>query len=780
MATTLPQPMSPGDTDPEQKLPSAQPGVTAPAEDAQPQQGQYGPNNESLNDSRPDLVRALYSLIEEQRVAGIVARRHEIRRIRQARYFWQGIQYAWWNEASGDWQLPNASGQGLTLGGNNDTSRFQYTTNIYQGFGLSFIALISQDVPSVRFFPQSTQHSVDITTAKVASDVVELVEQNNKVGEMLTGIGYYLWTDGKLGSYVRYIVDGERFGFKNENNIDEGFSKIGEDQLVCPQCGAQSPVPDPADLVPPTCPQCGELLGPDNLKQAEMAPVPQVSGQTKVPNGQEVITIAGGLELNTPVWAREQYEFPYLQWQLEVHRAKLKATYPHAAEKITQSSVGGAEDVYARASRLSLAQGLPYTHPGDTLTDLTTFLRTWLRPWIFYAIEDKKVREELLQLYPDGCYCAFAGDTYCESRNENMDDFWRVMHAMPGEGQSRPSIGDSIIDIQEQFNDYANIQAETHEFGIPPIYADPQVLDFDQLASTVAEPAAHYPARAKPGQALSEGFFQPAPATVAADMPEYMQWLMGDLAQFLTGMFPAVFGGEMSGNKTASGYAMARDQAMGRLGMVWRRLKEFYAETMMLSVDCFRKNRPDDVANPMLGADNEYEEKIIRLADLRGNIQARAEADETFPRLKSQQRAVLQQLMESEDPFIGQVLSDPANLTLIRGILGLTDFTIPGEDSRTKQLKETELMMQGQPIPIDPLLDDNAAEFAECKRWASAEEGQLARIQNPQGFMLVRQHALEHQMAVMAAMMPPPGAGVAAPPPGENPPADPQSPPVQM
>ena len=138
-------------------------------------------------------------------------------------------------------------------------------------------------------------------------------------------------------------------------------------------------------------------------------------------------------------------------------------------------------------------------------------------------------------------------------------------------------MGDSLIEVQERYNTLSNIQAETYEYGMPPIYADPQVLDFDALASQTAEPAAHYPARARPGMSLADGFFQPAPAQVPPDMLRHQQDLMGPIAQFLTGLFPAVFGGEMENVKTASGYAMARDQALGRLGLVWRRLKTFYA-----------------------------------------------------------------------------------------------------------------------------------------------------------------------------------------------------------
>ena len=98
-----------------------------------------------------------------------------------------------------------------------------------------------------------------------------------------------------------------------------------------------------------------------------------------------------------------------------------------------------------------------------------------------------------------------------------MDDHWRVLHALPGDGSSgRPALGDALISVQERFNTLSNLQIETYEYGIPPIYADSEVLDFDSLQNQTAEPGAHYPARAKPGQSLAAGFFQPEPARSAA------------------------------------------------------------------------------------------------------------------------------------------------------------------------------------------------------------------------------------------------------------------------
>jgi len=825
--------------------------AAASAQEAQAKMA-LGANNEALEDLRPDLVNALRELVVQYREEGMVARRHEIRRIRQARLFWQGLQYAWWNPKEMTWNLPYES-KLYDDSAAAEMPRYQFVTNIYQAFGLSFISILSQDVPATRFYPQSAQSIGDITAARAASQVCELVEQNNRVQSLLTGVAFYLWTDGKIGGYVRYVADAQRFGSHDEPVIEEHYVALGDDAYVCPECGAEQEVAqasargvssgDAQDsagnspsagrvglqegsggdgeenpqaeacptggaiggLLPPViCRNCGGALGPEHFKPAAKVAVPVITDIRRVANGQEVISVVGGLELNTPVWANEMHEYPYLQWSMEVHRAKLKASYPHAADKIQMGGPQSADEIYARSTRVAVSQGLPTTHPGDALFNLITFARTWIRPWAFYSIEDKSTRDALLALFPDGCYAAFAGDTYCESRNESMDDRWRVMHALPGDGQNRPSVGDSLVQIQERYNTLSNIQAETYEYGIPPIYADPQVLDFDALANQTAEPAAHYPARSRPGQPLAAGFFQPAPAQVPPDLVRHQQELMGPVSQFLTGLFPAVFGGEMESQKTASGYAMARDQALGRLGLVWRRLKTFYSDVMLLSVDCFRKNRPEDAETPVLGPGGEFESRWIRLADLKGNIQAHPESDETFPRLKSQQRAVVQQLMASSDPLIQQALADPANVGFVKGVLGLSELVVPGEDSRNKQLREIDLLLAGAPIvvgarhavplhggappaatdgnsgagvspadstaggtmggeenrrqdagatlepsvPVDLLFDNHVVELEECRRWANSDAGQIARIENPAGFANVKAHAEAHLRAV--------------------------------
>ncbi|MHB8484257.1 MAG: hypothetical protein ACYDCM_00800 [Candidatus Acidiferrales bacterium] len=717
----------------------------------------FGPNNEQLPERLQNAVRRL---VLELASESEISRRAEIRRIKQAHQFWRGLQYLWWSERDQNWHLPFEQ-KATDESSLEDMPRYEFVTNIYQAFGLSIISVLSQDIPRVRFFPQSAESETDVSSAKSASEVSKLIERNNRIGNLIVEEAFHLWTGGKVGAYVRYVVDGQRFGFHPETELDERQVKIGGG-WICGECGAETAQGPESSKGQTDCAACGALLTEENYVPEEVVTVPAGVRTTRVANGQEVVTIVGALELKTPPWANEIHEYPFLQWNMEVHQARLRAAYPHAARRIGAPVASGDSAQYERLARLEQSQGGPVTAGGDFNPNLITFQRTWLRPWTFYQLDDEALRDELLAIFPDGCYAAFAGDVYCESRNENMDDHWRVMHAMPGDGSSgRPALGDALISVQERFNTLSNLQIETYEYGIPPIYADSEVLDFDALQSQTAEPGAHYPAKAKPGQSLAAGFFQPQAARVPPDLAGHAADLMGPVAQFLTGAFPALFGGAMTNTSTASGYAMARDQAMGRIGLVWRRMKFFHADLMLAAVDCFRKNRPGDVEVTLLGPGAAFESKWIRLVDLKGELFSYPETDEQYPTQWADQRTVLMQLMANPDPRLQAVLGDPSNLGLLKRLIGLDELVIPDEESRTKQYREIAQLLQEQPvvradsgtgaeqmlpsIVPDEFADNHVVELDACKRWFSSDAGQVAKIEAPAGYANVRGHAQMHE-----------------------------------
>jgi hypothetical protein len=759
--------------------PSIQDGNAAPqGKPLSEAQKLYGPNFEELEEKNPEVVRALQQCIMEYRMEALWSQRRRILRTRMAREFWNDIQYGtdWW-AATDPQNLQGGGSIGPTAvlledAAGEDGGRFEYVTNWYRGYGESFNALMSQDVPNTTFAPRSRNSQEDITFAKAALDVVDLTERNNPPKRLLSQASKYFWTDGIVACYVRYVVDGERFGY---------------DEL--PKMGLQS---------------VGGMQ------------VPQQTGTEKIPRGQEVITLIGGLESVVPIWAddvgqgaRLSPEAPYLQWNCEPHVARLKSAFPHVADKIDADIGMTAEEVYERVTRLGVKQQIPYLLPQDATTLLSTFSRTWLRTWAFERLKDRAMIAELKKLYPDGCYVAFSGMTYCESRNEGVDKRWRVQHCMDGDGQMHPAAGQSLLDPCQRYNDLANLQMENIEFGVPGIYADSTVLNFDALADQVAQPAVHYPVRARPGQSVADGFFQPEPAKEPATLIQVMTELAGPTMQFLAGLPPAIWGGEMNDVKTASGYAQARDQAMGRLGLIRSRLVEFYNELQMLAVECFRENRPQDVEIPFAGETGSEKAKWIRLGELEGNIMIEPEPDDGMPRLISQQRQTLEALFSSNiPPEVMKILMDTSNVGTIKSILGFDKLDDPDEDARMLMMRRIQLLLDSKPIqppgmapqpgpngtiqmvppqptsslPLIDVFDNPIAEIllAECCRWANDDPGQKAKDENPAGYqniylyakslaaVIAQKQQAQFQQAMALKHKPPEQPKLPAPPKGPS------------
>ncbi|MCI0725039.1 MAG: hypothetical protein L0338_39655 [Acidobacteria bacterium] len=787
--TTSPQPLEipplsiPAGSVVEKEGDIAPPGTTS----------EFGENFEDLNLKRPDLVNSLLQMVQQFSTEDYHARRDEIKRIREAREFWKGLHYLWWDEENQNWQLPfQVAGQKPK--DSDELPRYSYVTNFYQAFGLSIIAVLSKRPPNVKLWPQSSKQPEDVATAKTGTTIIELIQKNNRISQLLIEMSYYLWTDGTVGGYVRYVVDGDRFGYHKESEMGEVMRTMGMDKFTCPECGAENPVTGPNRPLLNFCAQCGEYMDDASFTPAPQVPVPFVKNTVDMPNGQEEITVVSKLELKIPNWATRFTDFPYLQWQTEAHASKLKAMFQKAAKAIAVQSGGVGTigtDYHERETRLSLKSGTLSAVQGDPSNNLITFTRTWLRPWAFWLIDEDSKREELLGLFPKGCYVAFAGDTFCEARNESMNDHWRILHAYPGDGQSRPAIGDSIIPVNKRFNDLSNIQQETYEFGIPPTYIDNNLLDRQAIGSQKCLPGSFYFLKGRPGTSIREGVYTPPPSQITPDMVNHMADLMGPIAQFLTGGFPALFGGEMEHTETASGYAMARDQAMGRLGLVWEAIKWFWSEVMMLGIECFRKNRSDDVEIPLEGPGGQWDAKWIRTADLRGSLFATPETDESFPQTWAQLRATVMQLMESQDPYVQEILGFSPNVSLSKRLLGLDQFQLPDEDSETKQYREITMLMgssplvvPGQPqlddkgkpvlaadgmaavtppsfipsVPVDAVVDNHQVEAEVCRRFLNSPEGQLAKYENPGGYANVRAHLMAHdeqamQRALQQAML---------------------------
>src|SRR6185312_9295894 len=211
-------------------------GTTAPAVQSGEQQDTgYGPNNETLP---KELQLELWNLLVDLEREDELPRRREIRGILQRRLFFRGEQYWWWDNDRSLWFPPYEKASSAD---DADAPTFQHVTNIFQAFCLSMSAILTQNTVPARFWPQSARNPIDVSTAKSASKVAELVHRNNSFEAKGQDAAYYLWTDGMIGSYTRYVSDAERFGYDTQDVLGTQPTEIKPAMDVCPKCGYEAP-----------------------------------------------------------------------------------------------------------------------------------------------------------------------------------------------------------------------------------------------------------------------------------------------------------------------------------------------------------------------------------------------------------------------------------------------------------------------------------------------------------------------------------------------------------
>jgi hypothetical protein len=520
----------------------------------------------------------------------------------------------------------------------------------------------------------------------------------------------------------------------------------------------------------------------------------------------EMIDVDGALEWRLPMSCSVLADCGFAQRNKEFDIAFLKAKFPDVADSITANG----NDDFDRMSRIAVAQGMnkEANNQGGGAGYMATFSQTWLRPWTFEELEDKADKAALKERFTKGCYVAFAGDTYCEDADESMDGCIKLLHALEGDGIHRPSVGKSMMSAQEAFNGMMNLAQETFEYGVPSTWVDQEAVDVDAIQEQESKPKMYLPFDRTANESAESHFFQEAAAEPSAAMMAYMQDLQGPLCQFLTGQQPSLYGAEMEDQKTASGFAMARNQAMGILGLQWMPYTLWYSMVIADAVNCMADCRSGIVAALVPSRRAGKKDMVsVDVAALReGKHSWSPDPDDNVPQSWTERSNAFKQFSAevSKTPEGMKVLSLPDNLALGKQMWGLQDLTLPEEDSRDKQLEEIDELLEATPIPdeeafnaamqqwqqqdqasqanvqpgqpppapvpapnqtdfqkssvpIDVEYDDHGAEYDEVVTFVNSKDGRRMKLAKPLGFENVRLHGLEHKKAMQAAQAPPQG-----------------------
>jgi hypothetical protein len=590
----------------------------------------------------------------------------------------------------------------------DDKDLYQYCNNFYQMLATGFVAALAPQVPKSKWMPEDAEQLSDVTTAKAAQILIDIIEQQNREQSLLKQQLLYLYTTGAVFRHTRYVVDGERAGTTREPVFHETETQLAPDRYHCFHCGATSPA---QEMDGQRCPNCSRPLGEDSFFPAEYGPVIQKVGEEEVPNGMVAQNLYSPLEVDCDPAANTLRQTPILNLEVEVHLGALRAAYPDMYEQISASP---SSELSSNGSIDRIARQQVYAQTGAASSILQdqrpTLSRTWIQPWAFDLEDDREFGERMRAAYPTGLVLISTGATFLSAREASLTKEWTWAGTHEGFGLFPPSIGDIVVPFQKRYNDMANI---LHEFmdrcssGVTLANADlidtksmqgkpmlPGVLNLVKLKRTGA------PGSVRLADALYQFQFQ-----MHEEALGYLDKLAYN-AQMFAGIPPQVYGGTGDPSiETFGGQQQQLNSALGKLNIYWENLKEEHAKADELAVNCAKDNLTADMKQVILERGSEFRNNYIRLDDLQGSVHAYADTDQGLPVTAAELRQRWMDLMQAaaSNPLAQAIFDDPTNQEQAATALGVPNMVVPGAAMRAKVLQIIDKLLQAEAVPlVDP------------------------------------------------------------------------------
>lgn len=718
-------------------------------------------------------------------------RERQLRDWRRLKLLWEGFTRIWYSEVAHDWRIWDEN----VVNADTDQEFYDKPINIFRAYLESIIAALSVTVPGIKCYPDDADNPLDLMTAKAGDKIALLIKRHNNDQLLFLHALYIIATEGMVACYS-YPKEDSAYGTYQEDKYED----VEEESYVCPYCNANiadevftgqladqfNPEDEQAplhDLIMnkgmKLCPECASLLDPE-LQKSKLV-VTRLVGTTTKPKSRVCMECYGGLYVKIPNYAMRQADIPYLIFSYETHYSNVIARYNELRQSLSPSgksgiTSGGLYDPYEQWARLSPQ------YRGEYPINNVTVRNCWLRPSAFEVLADEDAAL-LKKHYPDGAKLVLINDLYADSCNENLDDCWTIMQDPMSDYLHKRPLGSLLVNVQEITSDIISLALQTIEHGISQTFADPTVLNFEAYRQTEVLPGGVYPATAKTGKTLGDGFFETRTATLSQEVLPFFAQIQ-QLGQMASGALPSLFGGQLDGSKTASEYSMSRAQALQRLQNVWKMVTMWWKDIYAKAIPMYIEEIKDDERSVELDEKGNFINVFVRVAELEGKIgRIELEANENLPITWSQRKDTYMKLLEAQNPKILEALTSPENIRNLAEAIGLDDFNVPGQADVEKQYEEIRLLINSEPfveppdeqqmmmaasqgldpsqlpptelpsVEIDYDLDNHQIESDICRTYLISAVGRLLKTENPAGYKNVLLHMKAHLEAIKQKMM---------------------------
>jgi hypothetical protein len=601
-------------------------------------------------------------------------RRIEVLIDRILRFYYDGVQHVYPNWSTGVYQVGTAGGYvDIGNGQNVQCPMFMGAYNYFRAEWQSIDGVLTQNPPGVGFAPDHPQESESIEAAETAEGFWEMFDQAEKGGQIKRiqkRISYLMGMSGRVISWTKTVKSRSRFG-------------VGDD---------------------------GEPLS------------------------METAEIYGTMESKVPIVCKCWQDAPYCFLFDDKNVLTLKSQNDWIRSKIIAGEPSIGETDWNRFARIGVRQSKKgFFLTGLALNYLTTELNGFLRPEVFQdklfdsaysGVSEKDVRDDgkvftyrdkFLQLFPDGCHVKWIGKTYSESWNECPDDAIDVAFPMERDGMTGGALMEPMKVVQDVINDYLNAKRENYETGWSVTYFRGSDEDYQAISNQRSRPNDYVLLKEGPPEQEigKQVVYREPPVAPPEGFDEAIDQMIGPIAEFLTGALPALQGNAKA-SQTASGQAMDRSQAMGRLGPAWGNMQMMFAGIAEKAARLASKNPDHGTEIAVVGKDgSKITVKMERLK--KGKFHAHV-SDSSFPETTAAKRANLADLvkMAAASP-VGQTLFEsPDNWEEFIELNGNQDLVFIPAIAFKKQARELEMLLNEPPnIPTPEQLEEYAVQHAQ-------------------------------------------------------------------
>jgi hypothetical protein len=612
---------------------------------------------------------------------------------------------------------------------NGAEQKFNIAFNLIGGDCYKFMAVMGNSAPRVKAIADDPEDPQSLDDAKNADACLRDMWLKWKSDQLQRVLAFHQFTTGPIYGRTKWTINGRKYGFAVEPKID---------------------------LQP----------GPDGT------PLPIQSGVQQYENGDVELHLYSVLEISHPYMGRCLEELPYLKCEVLLSKWDLLDTYkgqdgkPGVLDQYRDSDPPD-DDSLASSNTAAEARESVSTPSGTGRSkrrDMWRHREWWLQPFLYQAVTDPTVRQQISQQAQDGLYIAKVGTIPVKATASKLTDEWAVCKTGRGEKILEDALCTDGVPIMRALDDLINMAQETVLRSIPQTIVDGQLLDRQAMKTKEAIAGELIFTMLPVDGDINKRMAQIPPARVTDQLAPLVVQLRA-FQQEIYGIRPELTGG---GQPTAT-YREAKqrkDQALMQLSPQAQEMQFFWEAAGENGVRMRAKFGSGTVKSTRKGAYGPETDIVDMAALATGNWHC--ESDDNFPMSSSDRFDKMWALLKEFPPEVQQALSimDPINLEETLELLQIPGYESVVEDHKRKTLADVAQLLASQPIQgpdgqqqpsiqNDPY-DNHQFVASFLQVWLVSKTGQKEKQARPAGFQNVQLFWQAAQAAAQPPQPPPP------------------------